>query len=387
LSGKLYLNKNLQIIFGITLIAVMGVASITPAFPRIERELNISEQQVGYLITIFTLPGVFLTPVLGVLADRYGRKKILVPSLMLFGVAGFMCFFMRNYQMLLLFRLLQGIGAASIGSLNVTLIGDFFKGTERAGAMGYNASILSIGTASYPAIGGILATFGWYFPFFLPAFAVPMALVVIYSLDSGKSSNSEKFSIYLAKAWKSIKDKRVILIFIASIFTFIILYGAYLSYFPFLVDSKFSAAPYVIGILFSVSSLTTALTSSQVGKLSARFSDKTLLKTAFVIYTISLLIIPFIPGLWLLLIPLVLFGIAQGLNIPSLQTLLTDLAPPENRAAFMSLNGMVLRLGQTLGPIFMGWVFGIFGLSGVYITSAGIAVIMLLLISIQMKAR
>lgn len=104
----------------------MGVASITPAFPRIEQELHISEQQVGYLITIFTLPGIFLTPVLGVVADRHGRKKILVPSLLLFGVAGFLCFFMRDYHMLLLFRLLQGIGAASIGSLNVTLIGDFF---------------------------------------------------------------------------------------------------------------------------------------------------------------------------------------------------------------------------------------------------------------------
>ncbi len=381
MSGKLYLNKNLQIIFSITLMAVMGVASITPAFPKIEQELNISEQQVGYLITVFTLPGVFLTPVLGVMADRFGRKKILIPSLLLFGIAGFLCFFMRNYHMLLVFRLLQGVGAASIGSLNVTLIGDFFKGSDRPAAMGYNASVLSIGTASYPAIGGVLATLGWYFPFVLPVFAIPIALIALYSLEGGKPANSEKLNVYLKKAWDSIKSRRVIIIFVASIFTFIILYGAYLTYFPFLVDSKFKAAPYVIGILFSVSSLTTAITSSQVGKLSARFSDKKLLKAAFIIYTISLLIIPIIPKLWFLPIPLILFGIAQGLNIPSLQTILTDLAPPENRAAFMSLNGMVLRLGQTLGPLFMGLVFALFGLSGVYIVGAAIAVFMFLLIS------
>ena len=66
--------------------AVLGVASITPAFPKIERELNITEQDAGLLITVFTLPGVFLTPVLGVLADRFGRKQILIPSLLLFGV-------------------------------------------------------------------------------------------------------------------------------------------------------------------------------------------------------------------------------------------------------------------------------------------------------------
>jgi MFS family permease len=379
-SKKLYLNRNLQIIFSITLMAVLGVASITPAFPRIEAELHISTQQAGYLITVFTLPGVFLTPVLGVLADRLGRKKILVPSLLLFGLAGSSCFFMRDFQMLLLFRLFQGIGAAAIGSLNITLIGDLFEGRDRPAAMGYNASVLSIGTASYPAIGGVLATIGWYYPFILPAFAIPIALVVIYSLDAVGTSNHQKLSIYLRKAWESIKDKRVIVIFIASVFTFIILYGAYLSYLPFLLDSSFSAPPYLIGLLFSVSSLTTAITSSQVGRLTAKYSEKALLKAAFIIYGISLIVIPFTPNLWMLLVPLILFGIAQGLNIPSLQTILTNLAPVENRAAFMSLNGMVLRIGQTLGPVIMGVIFGIFGITAVYLVGAAFALVMFVLI-------
>jgi len=166
---KLYFNKNLQVIFSITLTAVLGVASITPAFPRMERDLHISAQDIGLLITVFTLPGVILTPILGVLADRIGRKKILIPALLLFGVAGTSCFFARDFQLLLVFRFLQGIGAASLGSLNVTIIGDLFEGHDRAAAMGYNASVLSIGTASYPAIGGALATIGWYYPFLLPA--------------------------------------------------------------------------------------------------------------------------------------------------------------------------------------------------------------------------
>jgi len=384
-NKKLYLNKKLQIIFSITLMAVLGVASITPAFPKIERELNITAQQAGYLITVFTLPGVFLTPVLGIVADRLGRKVILVPSLLIFGLAGSSCFFVNNFHLFLLFRLFQGIGGAAIGSLNVTLIGDFFEGRDRPTAMGYNASVLSIGTASYPAIGGILATFGWHFPFLLPALAVPIALVVLYSLETQKPVNNQKLKTYLANAWKSIKDKRVIVIFIASIFTFVILYGAYLSYLPFLLDSSFSAPPYLIGLLFSVASLTTAITSSQVGKLSARYSDKALLKAAFVIYAVSLVTIPLISSLWLLLVPLVIFGVAQGLNIPSLQTILANLAPEENRAAFMSLNGMVLRLGQTLGPVIMGVVFGMSGLMGVYFTAAAFAVVMFVLILIMME--
>jgi MFS transporter, ACDE family, multidrug resistance protein len=384
-NSGLFFNKNLQIIFAVTLMAVLGVSSITPAFPKIARQLNLTSQQVGLLITVFTLPGVVLTPVLGVLADRLGRKKILIPSLLLFGLAGFLCTFARDFDLLLLLRLLQGTGAASLGSLNVTLIGDFFEGRQRAAAMGYNASILSVGTATYPAIGGALATIAWYMPFTLPVLALPVAFVVLFSLQKVNIVNEKKLKDYLLTAWKNIRDIRIIGIFIASISTFIILYGAYLTYFPFLLDHSFKAKSLLIGILMSVMSFTTAITSFQLGRLTIKFSERTLLKAAFVLYTISLLIIPFISIIWIMIVPLVLFGAAQGLNIPSLQTLLADLAPSENRAAFMSINGMVLRLGQTLGPLIMGFIFGIAGVTGVYISGAVLAAVMFVLIFLMIK--
>jgi ACDE family multidrug resistance protein len=161
----LYLNKNLLIIFSITLLGVMGVASITPAFPEIATHFQIPYKKVGWLITVFTLPGIALTPVLGVLADRYGRKTILAPALFLFALAGFACSQVNDFETLIVLRFIQGIGAASLGSLNVTLIGDIFKNEQRPAAMGYNASVLSLGTAAYPAIGGALTMISWNFPF------------------------------------------------------------------------------------------------------------------------------------------------------------------------------------------------------------------------------
>jgi len=61
-SRNLGVEKNVIIIFGVTLIAVMGIASITPAFPGIIHYFGISTHQVGWLIAAFTLPGIFLTP-------------------------------------------------------------------------------------------------------------------------------------------------------------------------------------------------------------------------------------------------------------------------------------------------------------------------------------
>ncbi len=138
--------------------AVMGAAVITPALPEVARELDLSPGRVGLLLTVFTLPGVALTPVLGMLSDRLGRRRVLVPSLFLFGIAGGACALAPGIEWLLILRFLQGCGAATLGMLSVTMIGDIFSGNERDEAMGYNSSVLSIGMGTYPALGGALAT-------------------------------------------------------------------------------------------------------------------------------------------------------------------------------------------------------------------------------------
>jgi MFS transporter, ACDE family, multidrug resistance protein len=141
------------------LVAVLGVSTLTPAFPAISRESGNSGGQVGLLITVFTLPGGVLTPRLGVLSDHHGRRKIRVPALLLFGAADGACVFARGFQHLLVLRAFQGVGAAALGALNVTVIGDTYGVRERPSALGPNSSVLSVGTASYPAGGGVLASF------------------------------------------------------------------------------------------------------------------------------------------------------------------------------------------------------------------------------------
>ncbi len=385
-QSRLYRDPNLQIVFVVTLIVVMGVSSISPAFPVIQEAFGISKPAVGLLIVVFTLPGVLFTPVLGVLADRFGRKKILVPSLLLFGIAGSACFFARDFNLLLTLRFLQGIGAASLGSLNVTIIGDLYSKRQLATAMGYNASVLNIAVPAYLIIGGAMASLAWYYPFALSIIAVPVGILVLTSLKSPEPKNQQDFKQYLSSAFQSIKNKQVLGLFSLTLFTFIILFGTYLTYFSLLLGGeKFHASPLLIGVITSSMGLTTAATSSQLGTLTKRFSEKTLIKVAFVIYAVTLSVIPFVHTIWLFLVPTVIFGIAHGVNLPSIQTLLAKLAPIEYRAAFMSLNGMVLRLGQTLGPLVMGAIFLVGGFEATFFVSAGLSVAMFILASAVLK--
>lgn len=368
-------DVNLYIIFGVTLTAVMGVSSIAPAFPSIARSLDVSSGQIGLLITFFTLPGIVFTPIFGVLADRYNRKVILVPSLLLFGIAGTACAFATSFEQLLLFRVFQGVGSAALGVLNLTLIGDLYSGNKRATVMGYNGSVLSIGTAMYPAIGGALAILGWHYPFFLSLIAIPVGLFVLFFLKQEKSENGLGINLYLSEIKSALMSKMVLGLFLGMFFTFIILYGGYITFFTILLDEKFEKSSLAIGVILSGSSLLTAITSAQLGKLTQRFSEKSLISTAAILYAAVFFMIPLVNNIWWFIIPISIFGVAQGMNIPSILNLLTGYAPKEFRAAFLSVNWMVMRIGQALGPYLLGLVYLYYSLDATFYVTAAVSVL------------
>lgn len=379
---KLLQDRNLHIIFSVTLMAVMGVASITPAFPEIIRELNISPGSIGLLITAFTVPGVFLTPILGVLADRFGRKRVLAPSLFLFALAGGACALVHDFHLLLIFRFFQGAGAAALPAINVALIGDLYLGSERDTAMGYNASVLGLGVAGYPALGGLLAAAGWQYPFFLPLIALPVGFFVLFALNNPEPKSNRPLKGYLGNIWQAVQQPKVAVLYLTTLVTFIILYGSYLTYFPLLLSQTFKAAPPLIGMIMSGMACTMAFTSSQMGWLAKHYSKKQLLIVAYILYAVSLFLIPFVPNIPLLLFPVFLFGVAQGLNIPGVQTMLAALAPLEYRASFMAVNSTILRLGQTIGPLLTGISFMLWGTDGAFYTGVGCALFMLAILGL-----
>jgi MFS family permease len=371
-----YRDPQLRVLFAVTLMAVLGVASIGPALPRLRDELGVPVEQVGLVVTLFTLPGVILTPLLGVAADRLGRKRVLVPSLVLFGIAGAACSLAQSFTPLLSLRLLQGVGAAALASINLTLIGDLFQGRQRTAAMGYNASVLSVGTATYPLVGGGLAMIGWHWPFALPILALPVAVLVTTRLREPPAARAQRLASYLSGVWRRVRTPPVLVLYTCSCGIFILLYGAYITFLPLYMADSFGSSPLVIGVIMTLQSVVNAITSSQLGRLSARIPEPRLLQVGLIVFAAGLAATPFAPVSAALAVPAAVLGVAFATTIPVVMSLLSELAPDDQRAAFMSLNGTVLRLGQTLGPVIMTGVYAAGGFRAVYMVGAAIAVAM-----------
>lgn len=378
-------NKNAFFILGITIFAVMGVATLSPALPQIIIEFELEKGEIKWLISVFTIPGIFLSPVAGILADRLGRKQILIPSLLLFALGGFLCTHSTSYHILLIYRLLQGLGAAALGSLSITLIGDFFKGNDRVKMMGINASVLSVAVAFYPVVGGLLAAIEWKYVFYLPVASIILAVLILFFLNNPDSTNRSNFDNYFSDLWKVINQRNVYGLFLINLLVFIILYGAYITFFSILLKSKFQANSVLIGMLMSAMSLVSAFFSSLNALINKWFKLHRILIISSICYVLAMLSFFFSSNWYFVGTGIFLFGFGHGLLVPNMQIMLISKTSEKERAAFMSFSGTILRVGQFLGPILLSWFYIGGNVSFVYLAGAFFALGIFFVVVIMLK--
>jgi len=370
-----YRDAELWLLFCVTLVAVGNVSSVAPAFPTVVDVFDISRVQVGWIVTAYSLPGIVSAPLAGAMADRLGRKRVLVPTLFVFGLAGGACALARSFPVLLALRALQGMAAAPLVGLAVTLIGDRYQGTARTAAIGYNASALNVGTAIYPALGGTLAAIAWFWPFALPLLALPVGAAVAWKLEPPPVDRAQSLSKYVSVARARLTDPQILGVLAINFGVYVLLFGAFLTYVPELLDARFGSPPIVAGLILALASVSSGLVATQLGRLSMTIPKERLIQGSLLINAVALVLMPWAPAPWGVGAASLLSGVAQGLNQPALQTRLTELASDASRGIILSLNGMVLRLGQAVGPLLLGSMLALGGLSALFYAAAGIALL------------
>jgi ACDE family multidrug resistance protein len=382
---RLFLDRNLLVIFTITLVALVGVSSIAPALPAVARRFGITAAQAGWLVSVFTIPGVLLTPVMGLAGDRLGRKRVLIPSLVLFAVAGGACTLVHAFSYLLLLRFLQGVGAAAIGALNLALIGDLYSGHERVVAFGYNTAVISTAAAGYPLIGGALVLFGWQYPFVLALLGLPVALLVVTVLDNPAPSRTESLGLYFRNLAAAIRRVEIGALFVGSLAAFILIYGTLIAFLPFLIERSLGASAVDYGVVMAANAIGSVGGSIALGPLGRRYPHRRIALSTLVVLALTTAALPFAPTLWVMIAISVVLGVTIGVFLTLVQSLLAERAPVEQRGAVLALNGMMIRAGQTFGPILMSVLVTLGGMVAVFAGGAVVVLAVLPLVALAMR--
>ncbi|MBT3552874.1 MAG: MFS transporter [Rhodospirillaceae bacterium] len=375
----------MQLICAISLTTIVGQSVISPALPTIRHALGVAPEQIGLVITAFTLPGIFFVPITGVLADRYGRRTIIIPLLFLYGITGAASGLAPDFETLLALRFLTGIAAGSLGSLSIVLVADFFSDKQRARVFGMRMAIGQVGNATMPLVAGGLAVIGWQYPFALYALAIPVGLFALKIMEKDRPEESAGLTAYLSKTLGAVSSKRILTLLTIPLSLTIVNHGINLTFIPILMELSFDASAFMIGIIVSARVTVGAIFAFNLGRLVARFGEVNLLYVSFSVLGIAFLITPLMPSVWWLLAPAILSGITTGMAFPAFQSILVRQAPEGSLAGVMAANSVAARLGQTIGPLLAGLGFTVIGLDLVFVAAAVIVFAALIFLAFALR--
>ncbi len=340
---------------------VLGNSMLIPEFPKIKSALQINQFQVGLMITLFSASAGVAIPFLGYLSDKYGRKKILIPALITYGVGGLISGLASillgkdGYYIILLGRIVQGIGGAGTYPIAIALTGDIFQSNERSEALGIIESANGLGKVLSPLLGAAIALIVWYALFFsYSILTIPVVLGVYYFI---KEPEKERTEGNLKEYLKEIKDifvekgRSLFFSLLAGITVLFILFGV-LSFISDLFETKYKIIGLKKGIIISLPILFMSTTSYLSGlylKKKGKYFKRTM-SLGLLIASLALAILPFLDGLPLYLVLIGVLGIGNGMVLPALNTLVTSTASSTQRGGITSIYGSSRFLGVAAGP-------------------------------------
>lgn len=129
--------------------------------------MGVDRAAIGLVQAAVSIPGVLLSVLIGYLADRFGRRRVILTSLLIFATFGVAGFWARSFWGLVGVRFLQGVGTSGCMGLTVVIVGDLFEGKERTHAMGYNLSGVTLFNMVGPGISGLIGGGGVFRPFLI----------------------------------------------------------------------------------------------------------------------------------------------------------------------------------------------------------------------------
>ncbi|PWV89413.1 multidrug resistance protein [Paenibacillus cellulosilyticus] len=326
-----------------------------PLLPDMQRDLHTSLSMANLTVTLFTIAMAVMQVVLGPVVDRNGRKKILIPGMIIYVLATIGCTFSFSIEMLLIFRIIQGIGAAAVPLVAATMIGDVFEGKKRAESMATYQMILGISPAIGPLIGGLIGSvFGYSGTFvFAAASAVIIMFIALFVLPETKPTTSTLTGKQVGlNAFRRIFQSKTGRVVLLSGFVLYDVFYTFIVFLPMILESQYDLGAANIGF-FSLALMAFNLVGS---KLSGRLQSKigTVKSLLWVSSSIVGCLVIFIfaakLSLITLLLALMLTGFVNGLAMPVMPTLLSAEFVQE-RATAMGVYNFVRYLGMAAAPM------------------------------------
>ncbi|MGJ5712718.1 multidrug efflux MFS transporter NorA [Staphylococcus auricularis] len=354
------MKKQLAILYFNIFLVFLGIGLVVPVLPVYLKDLGLKGGDLGILVAVFAFAQMIISPFGGNLADKLGKKLIIVIGLVLYAVSEYLFAISNTFALLIISRILGGFSAGMVMPGVTGMIADISPGADKAKNFGYMSGIINTGYILGPGLGGFLAEFSHRLPFFVAGTSGVIALILsVILLKNPKHETQAGFATISTETISKINLK----VFITPvILTFVLAFGlsAFETLFPLYAADKADYSPIDISVAIMAGGVLGALIQVFLfDKLMKFMSELNFIICALLYSIIVLFSLTLSHSYWpIMLISFIVF-IGFDLIRPALTNYYSNIAG--NRQGFAGgLNSTFTSMGNFVGPLIAGAVYDIY---------------------------
>lgn len=364
------------LIYLLSFVSAIGNPIVLPSLPFIMQDFQLSPLEMGMIISVYALPGVFIIPLYGMLSDRLGRRPLLFAALFLCGSGSLLCLAAPSFFWLLVGRALQGMSITPLEAMSNTLVSDIAQGQERLKFVTRVAVVQYFSIALTPVIVSWLLNFGsWRLGFLFAALLGFGSLVLCLPVDIPyRPSRSVDLKLYGRHLRELLSSSRVLSLFSVRLGSALLIFGAVYPHLPLFVDKGLHLPPEHTAMLFSLYAAGMFLGALLTQWCTARLAPRTIGFLGGAQLAVSMLLLLTATDLWQAAPALLLVGTGSGMLNSCCAGHVSLTATPDTRGSIMSAYSTMFRLGQSVAPLLFGLCYQAGSFNGLFGSGLALAV-------------
>lgn len=379
-------KASLSLIFITVFIDLLGFGILIPILPTFATiKLNLSEFSIGIVLAVYSLTQFLLGPILGNLSDRVGRRPIIIGCLFLNAVGYIIFAFTNSFLLLLVSRIVAGIGGSSV-AVAQAYIADVTSKEDRSKGMGMIGAAFGLGFVFGPIIGGFLSKYGYEVTGFASAaFSFIAFLFTIFFLPESLKKNKDGIRIKTRKLidipavkllFRNNKLASLIIMFFILVFSIANIYGT----FALIGYKKYHFTDMQNGIMFGIIGIVSAIVQGGLLRVISKYmDDKKIIVAGSFLMMLGLAMVPYAGNMTGLIFVTIILALGSGSLQPTMLSLISKNTSESEQGFTLGVNQSFSAFARVLGPLWGGFAFEYIGYQYPFLTGAAFTAIIFIL--------
>jgi MFS family permease len=342
-------------------IDVIGNTLLNPFFALyVTQKFHVGMTQAGIILATNSVAGIIGSTIGGAMADRYGRRGIILFGLVVSALSGLTLGFVNKFYLFYGLSVFVGLLGSVANPAHQAMVADLLPADKRSEGFGILRVVSNFAWIIGPTIGGFLASFNFLYLFLSDAvISIITALLVFRLLPETKPQPKEKretesFMQSLQGYSQAFTDHSFLAFILASILMIIVYQQMYSSLSVFLRDVH-HVDPQFYGLIMSSSAVTVVMFQISVSRFIKRYPPFLMMATATFFYMIGFTMYGFVATLPLFIVAMIIITIGEMVGMPTSNSLAAAFAPEDKRARYMAVFGLTWAVPSMIGP----WTAGL----------------------------